>query len=283
MTILRTGPGTSIQDLGREGLGQYGIPVSGVMDSISMRWVNHILQNPEKEAVLEISLPGLKVHFGSPTIICIAGAKANITLNDSPIKSEGLFLINEGDVLSFGSFIMGSRLYLGVKKGFKVPIVLNSKSSYQGITESGMLKKGDQLEYSSIHEHQNPTWSTVKFDRSWMDSNTIEAFHGPEWGELADKNKDKIQNGVFTISKLQNRMAIQLEELIPNLLIEMSTAAVYPGTVQLTSGGKLIILMKDAQVTGGYPRILHLPEKSIAQLSQKSPNQQFIFKIINFE
>lgn len=279
MSILRTGPGTSIQDLGREGFGQYGIPVSGVMDRISMRWVNHLLQNPEKEAVLEISQPGLKLHFGSPTTICMAGAKANLKLNDFPIKSEGLLLIKEGDELSFGSFILGARVYLGVKKGFNVPTLLNSKSTYPGITELGMLKKGDLLEYASIQEHPNPTWSRVKFDRNWMNSNTIDAYPGPEWKELSDTTKTKIQHTTFTISHLQNRMAFQLEELIPNSLSEMATAAVYPGTVQLTPGGKLIILMKDAQVTGGYPRILQLPEKSIAQLSQKSPYQQFTFKI----
>jgi allophanate hydrolase subunit 2 len=77
-------------------------------------------------------------------------------------------------------------------------------------------------------------------------------------------------------------MAIQLEELIPNSLPEMATAPVYPGTVQLTSGGKLIILMRDAQVTGGYPRILQFPEDSLPLLSQKKPGQKIrlLFRVL---
>ena len=49
----------------------------------------------------------------------------------------------------------------------------------------------------------------------------------------------------------------------------MLTSAVLPGTVQLTPSGKLIILMRDAQVTGGYPRVLQLMEEGIARLAQK--------------
>ena len=47
-----------------------------------------------------------------------------------------------------------------------------------------------------------------------------------------------------------------------------------PGTVQLTPQGKLIILMRDAQVTGGYPRIFQLTEQSINILSQKPLKSQ---------
>jgi len=39
--------------------------------------------------------------------------------------------------------------------------------------------------------------------------------------------------------------------------------------VQLTPSGKLIVLMRDAQVTGGYPRVLQLTDYAISRLSQK--------------
>ena len=43
-----------------------------------------------------------------------------------------------------------------------------------------------------------------------------------------------------------------------------------PGTVQLTPSGRLIVLMRDCQTTGGYPRVLQLTEKAISILSQKA-------------
>ena len=39
-----------------------------------------------------------------------------------------------------------------------------------------------------------------------------------------------------------------------------------PGTVQLTPKGDVMILMRDAQTTGGYPRILQLSDDAINKL-----------------
>jgi allophanate hydrolase subunit 2 len=52
-----------------------------------------------------------------------------------------------------------------------------------------------------------------------------------------------------------------------------------PGTVQLTPGGKIIILMRDCQTTGGYPRILQLTNNGINMLSQKMTNSVIKFNI----
>jgi len=57
----------------------------------------------------------------------------------------------------------------------------------------------------------------------------------------------------------------------------MLTSAVLAGTVQLTPSGRLIILMRDCQVTGGYPRILQLSEESINTLAQKTTGDSFSF------
>ena len=279
LTILKTGPGTSVQDLGRIGFGQFGIPISGAMDIRSMKWANHLLKNKKNEAVLEISQPGLKIQFDSPTQICLAGAKSNVLLNGQLIKSEGLIGIDFGDTLEIGATDLGSKVYMGIKNGFRILPVMESKSFYPGILESGNLKKGDQLGYFTNHEKPYPSPIKVNFNREWMLSDKVSAYPGPEWSLLPDSTKEKLSQTKFTISHLQNRMAIQLDELIPNNLEEMSTAAVYPGTVQLTSGGKMIVLMKDAQVTGGYPRILQLPEDSIAHIAQKRPGETILFEI----
>jgi allophanate hydrolase subunit 2 len=72
-------------------------------------------------------------------------------------------------------------------------------------------------------------------------------------------------------------MGYRLNETIKNDLSSILTSAVLPGTVQLTPSGKVIVLMRDCQVTGGYPRILQLTEKAINQLSQKTTNNEFRF------
>ncbi|PZX54172.1 5-oxoprolinase subunit C family protein [Algoriphagus chordae] len=278
LKIVKTGPGTSIQDEGRTGFAQYGVPHSGALDSQSYRWVNHLLRNHIDAAVLEICQPGLKIKFDSATEICFAGAKTAVKLNGQVISSAGIQEIRANDHLEIGAFQEGSILYLGIKKGFQSEKIMNSRSWYMGVTSSDYAKKGDLIPYFTNHSPSCYTASKVKWDFVWAQERRIKVYPGPEWDLLNMENRELIESMEFTFSELKNRMAIQLAELLPNSLPEMETAPVFPGTVQLTSGGKLLVLMKDAQVTGGYPRILQLSEEAIAILAQKNPHQKFKFQ-----
>ena len=66
---------------------------------------------------------------------------------------------------------------------------------------------------------------------------------------------------------------------LENNLKPIITSLVLPGTVQLTPSGKLIVLMRDCQTTGGYPRVLQLKESSIDILSQKLTGNNIHFVI----
>ena len=74
-------------------------------------------------------------------------------------------------------------------------------------------------------------------------------------------------------------MAYQLNELIEGNKVSMLTSATLPGTIQLTPAGKLIILMKDGQTTGGYPRILQLSDMAMSILAQKRSGDHISFKL----
>jgi biotin-dependent carboxylase-like uncharacterized protein len=280
LKIMKTGPGTSIQDLGRIGFSQFGVPYSGAMDLKAFSWINHLLKNKADDAVLEISQPGFKAEFDAPTLICLAGAKADCNLNAKPVSSFGLIPIQEGDTIEIGGLLLGSILYLGIKGGFQTAEILESKSWYQGITAESTVRKNALIPYFTSQEIPSFTNSKAKWNTSRFETETIKAYPGPDWKLLDEKSQKQLSEGSFTISNLKNRMAIQLEELLPNSLPELATAPVFPGTVQLTSGGKLIILMRDAQVTGGYPRILQFPEESLSVLAQKKPYQKINFSFL---
>ena len=76
-------------------------------------------------------------------------------------------------------------------------------------------------------------------------------------------------------------MAYQLNPNLENDLPSILTSPVLPGTVQLTPSGKLIVLMRDCQTTGGYPRVLQLSEKGINLLSQKKEGDRLQFQLID--
>ncbi|MCE7054521.1 allophanate hydrolase [Algoriphagus sp. AGSA1] len=277
LTILQTAPGTSVQDLGRKGFAQYGVPLSGALDRRALLWVNHLLKNNPSDAALEICNPGLKVSFGSPTIICLAGAEAKVLLNRQEISCYGIQAIHRGDLLEVGEFHQGAVIYLGIKQGIQSKEIMGSRSWYQGITTSVYAKKAAQIPYLSFPLAPESTASKAKWNLHWAEEVVIEAFPGPEWVQMDKKSQMLVESVYFTLSNLKNRMAIQLNEPVPNSIREMATAPVFPGTVQLTSGGKLIILMRDAQVTGGYPRILQVTEDGQWILSQKKVGQKIRF------
>lgn len=279
LKITKTGPGTSVQDQGRVGFTNFGVPVSGGLDTRSLSWANHLLKNEDTDAVLEICQPGLTIQFDSPTMICLAGARTAIKLNGKLISSFGLLEINSNDELKIGLFYEGSVLYLGIKNGFQSEMIMNSRSWYAGITATDFAKKGDLIPYFTNQEIPTFTSSKVKWKLDWSSTQIIDAYAGPEFKLLDKKSQEEIESMQFTISDLKNRMAIQVVELLPNGIPEMATSPVFPGTVQLTSGGKLIVLTKDCQVTGGYPRILQLTDQSLSVLAQKNPKDKIRFHL----
>jgi biotin-dependent carboxylase-like uncharacterized protein len=283
LEILRTGPGTSVQDLGRRHGSDYGIPSSGVMDQKSFLWINHVLQNHPNSAALEISQPGLKIQFSASTRIAIAGGKAVTKINSAEVENPGLISVQAGDVLELGNFLLGSRIYLGIKSGFQTKLWLKSRSFFEPLTGKSVLKKGDTVSYEPVFSQASLSFSKPKWKVDWIGKEEIGVFPGPDWHLLTEEQKITIKESVFHISGLTNRMGVQLEEALENQIPELPTNPVFPGTVQLTPGGKLIILMKDAGVTGGYPRILQLAEESISIISQKKPCDSIRFFLNDFK
>lgn len=279
--VVSAGIYTTIQDLGRFGFGDIGVPNSGVMDAYSAKLANNILGNKEHEAVLEITLGKTVLLFENKLFICITGANFTPKLNKKPIALNSVILVNSGDILTFTKPIYGMRSYLAIKGGFQTNIVLNSRSFYKRITDNSTVKKNDLLPTNSISSEIKKPFAHIKINKQHFTTNNIEVYKGPEYNQLNERQKEKLSKTRFTISNHNDRMGYRLVELVPNKLGTMLTSAVLPGTVQLTPSGKLIVLMRDCQVTGGYPRILQLTDDAINILAQKTTNDVFNFKLVD--
>lgn len=278
--ILHPGFFNTIQDKGRVGFAEFGVPISGAMDSFSADLANHILNNSLENALLEITFGGCSLQFLENTIICISGADFLAMLNDTKVSLNTQVEIRKNDVLTFGKRIFGSYAYLAVTGGFQSEIKLKSRSFFQNITNEHLLKKGDLLPISSINKEYSISNASIKFSKHHFESKEIYCYKGPEFEMLTDFQQKALFEKSFTISKEINRIGYKLNEFIENNLPQILTSAVLPGTVQLTPSGKLIVLMRDCQVTGGYPRILQLSENSINQFAQKTTNDTFRFSLL---
>lgn len=277
--VIKTGFYSTIQDLGRYGFQQFGVPVSGSIDLYSARIANAILHNDENEAVLEITMTGPTLQFNCDTIICVSGADISPKLNNKPIKLNSIVNIKKDDTLSFGQLKYGFRCYLAVFGGFQTEMIMNSRSMYKVITSQNVLSVNDEL---SISEHINSiikSNASIKVNTAHFSSKEIKVYKGPEFDLLTKTQQRCLLSEEFSISKDNNRMAYQLVEPLKNNLKPIITSLVLPGTVQLTPSGKLIILMRDCQTTGGYPRVLQLKESSINVLSQKFTGNSIQFNL----
>ena len=278
--VLKCGLYDTIQDLGRFNVQDYGVPYSGAMDLQSAKVANSILGNSLSNAVLEITLLGPKLKFYCDTEIAIAGADLSPMLNDQPVKLNTCVHVNALDVLYFGPQQYGCRSYLAVKGGFQTEFVMNSFSMYEPITIQSRLKKGDRLSVLNIEEFNTNANASLKIDKTHFNVDEIEVFKGVEYYSLSEAAQALLFSTEFTVSNKSNRMAYQVDETITNTIEPIITSSVLPGTVQLTPSGKLLFLMRDAQITGGYPRVLQVAETSINRLSQKIFGEKFRLKCI---
>lgn len=278
--VLNPGFYTSIQDLGRFGYRNQGVPISGCMDSNSANLANSLLNNLKSDAVLEITISGPKLQFMNKTTIVITGADITPKLNNNLIQNNKPAKVLNGDVLSFGKLTNGVRSYIAVKGGIQSELILNSRSQFKAITNCGKLKKGDFL---SFHDNTNALTDNigvVKRSKQFYEKTELVVSPGPEFHLFSKEEIEKLMAQLFTVSKNNNRMGYQMEENVLPHTISLLTSPVLPGTVQLMPSGKIVVLMQDAQTTGGYPRVLQLTKLSISVLAQKINKDRVRFKLI---
>jgi len=216
---------------------------------------------------------GPELLFHKPTAIAIAGAVIQPFINGEPSFINKVLKIHAGDSLTFGKIVKGARFYIAVRGGFLGDQIMNSQSTCITSSILSLLTKRDRITYADYDGYfeQPPL-----FLRN-VGKKTIELQKGPEYQMLEDTtpNLKQLFQALFTVMPESNRMAYRVRHDVDlKHKISIISSATMPGTVQLTPGGDLIFLMKDAQTTGGYPRVFQLTEQGICDLAQMKPGEQ---------
>src|SRR4029079_1588593 len=86
--VRRPGLLTTVQDLGRWGHQEAGVPVAGPMDTYSHRLANLLVGNGADAATLEITLLGRELEFDCQTTIAVCGADFDITCDGHALPLE---------------------------------------------------------------------------------------------------------------------------------------------------------------------------------------------------
>lgn len=300
ITILKPGISTSIQDLGRWGFQQYGVPVGGAMDRDAARTANRLCENDDDEAVLESTLHGLEIKFNETVCFALSGGGAKAKINGVEVSYNRLIKVIAGSTLKLLPDAYGCRTYIAFAGGLNIKKELGSASTYVASALGGMdgrnIIAGDEIKINKDRKEPHLAKDIVIDENGfgvskWKaqvdslphvnDVVEISCVAGPEW-ELFDETSHALfTNQIFTIASQSNRMGYRMEGTMLSLneKTELVSTAVTHGIVQVTNQGHPIILMADAQTIGGYPRIARIASANLSKLAQCRPGMKVKFSI----
>ena len=280
-TVIRQGLFDTIQDHGRPLQASKGIPVSGVMDEYLSGMANLLVGKNENSACVEIFKLGSKLRFTQDSFIAITALSANVYLDSQPISLNEAFEVKAGQVLDMQKITKGNFAYLAFAGEIQAPVVAESLSFHPSLTKSNRLEKNETFQVNNAAPLSiEDNYAQLKVNWEYYEDDIIRVFTGAEFDRLSKENQDLLFNKTWQLSSNLTRMAFQLESAIDHQLEGILTSAVFPGTVQLNHFGELTILMKDAQTTGGYPRVLQVVEEELKKLAQKQTGEAVRFQRI---
>lgn len=290
LEVLNGGLLTTVQDQGRHGYRKFGVPVSGVMDEHSYKLANWLVGNPQHAPVLELTLMGGTFKFHSDAVVGISGAEAEISVNDNPAASNKTIKIKNGDVLKIGRVTSGCRSYLAIAGDWDIEKIMGSYSTCLSAKFGGMqgrtINKGDRLTWEFSQDKTVDRSVPQKLLPHYSSSQKIRIIEGPEWDLLTKEEQTTFLASQYSISSDSNRMGIRLKNslvLEQGRFDEMVSSPVVPGIIQLPQDGNPIILMKDGQSVGGYPRIAKVIDADLWRLGQVWSGNEIRFKLIGLE
>lgn len=292
LRIIKPGIADSIQDMGRYGYQQLGIPPGGVMDRIAATVANTLLGNKIDEPVLEMHFPAATILFQTSMMIALTGADFGAEINGNEVLINQPILVPARSELRFTKHKKGSRVYLSVEEGFQTSKWLGSNSTsillHKGGQEGRNLIKNDLLEFNNREDLEIDTLTHLPWRASMAEfyaDNLIAFMPGAEYPLLEKISQSGMVTNKFKVSTQSNRMGYRLEgqALLLSNKIECLSSAVSFGTIQLLPNAQMIVLMADHQTTGGYPRIGHVASSSLPTLAQVSVGESIQFELISFD
>lgn len=298
-TAIRAGFLTTVQDLGRVGLREFGVSPGGALDSHALRVSNLLVGNEEPAAGLEITFGGLRVRFGDDRIIAWAGGDFAARIGSTALPAGHPALIRGGEDFSIESPAIGCRAWLAISGGIDVPVVLGSRATDLKGGFGGMkgraIRDGDQFPLGPNSERSSSLAAMLRTERiaSWKPSHNwsspaqrkpvLRFIPGSDRHHCTtDAMKTFGQSGFF-ISPDSDRMGVRLEGPRIERASEedLLSEAVAPGTVQVPPNGKPILLLNDCQTIGGYPKLAHVITCDLPIAAQLRPADTVRFREVS--
>lgn len=299
--VVTPGIQTTVQDRGRMGFYEIGMPPSGAMDKYSFTIANLLVGNDENAAVLEITYMGPQLEFQEDAVIAITGGEIPPKINGQSIPMWESLMIQKGDVLSFDFVKQGARVYLAIAGGIDVPIIMDSRSTYTlcglGGFEGRALQIGDILRVGNAKNRlvKSGTRISTQYIPQFSKSHEIRVVIGLCSYRLTEESKDRFLSIEWTVTPEANRVGYRFKgERLgfvpreqpfgagsnPSNVVDLG----YPiGSIQVPDGVEPIALLNDAVTGGGYATIATIISADLNRMAQIKTNEKVHFVSITLQ
>jgi biotin-dependent carboxylase-like uncharacterized protein len=288
--IVNPGLSTTVQDLGRPGYYNIGIPLSGGMDRFALRVANMLVGNDENAAVLEAVFMGPEIEFTSDAVVAVTGAELPPKVDGKVEATWTSFPVKKGQVLSFDYLKRGARAYIAIAGGVDVPVVLGSRSTYAlgalGGLEGRKLQKGDDL---GVLKFGKPAklGATVPATLRRLPTENVElrTLPGLYWHRLTEQSGRNFFDDSWKVAPEADRIGYRFRggrplEFVPRKQPFGAGSdpsnivdACYPyGSIQVPGGSEPIVLHRDAVSGGGYMMVGTVISADMDLIGQLQPH-----------
>ena len=296
--IVEPGLASTIQDQGRPGYYNVGIPPSGAIDLFSAAAANILVGNDPGLAVIESTYMGPKLRFTDASVVAVTGAVLPVLLNGLEVPQWESFPVAEGDVLSFEILQAGARIYVAVAGGIDVPVILGSRSTYALGAFGGLagraLAAGDVLPVGAGAGTPGRVVAASlrpEFPRE-VDVRIVLGLYDYR---LTDLGVSALLDKPWTLTPVADRIGFRYSgtpldwhERVqpfgagsdPSNIVD----AGYPiGSIQVPGGVEPIILHRDAVSGGGYAMVGTVISADMDIVGQSSPGTVTSFKAVSLD
>jgi biotin-dependent carboxylase-like uncharacterized protein len=278
ITVVRSGPLSTVQDLGRPGYAHLGVPRSGALDLAALRRANALVGNPPSAAVVETTLLGCALRFETDARVAVTGAVAEVRLDRSSVPGD-VIEVPAGSVLDVRRAAAGVRSYVAVAGGIDVEPVLGSRATD---TLSGLgpprLTDGTTLPIGTVPATEQRSSADVERSLPPAGEMVLGVRLGPrdDWFEAAG-----LFASAYQVSPLSNRVGSRLagSALTRTRAGELAPEGVVLGAVQVPADGQPLIFLADHPTTGGYPVIGVVDD--VTPLAQARPGTTVRFRALD--
>ena len=277
MTVTKPGLQSTLQGPPRRGYRHLGIPYAGPADPLSHALANRLVGNALSASALEITYGGFAGEFREDCSLAITGAYGQILVSGMAMPAHTTLHLKAGDQIEITQSEHGMRAYLAIRSGFEAETFFGSGSTYLPAEFGGLdgraLKAGDELSANQSAVFASTLETPPDYRPAFSNAVGLRACASAESNLLIGQDRALLFEETFIAGRQATRMGIAMtgHKLSPNSDGKMKSAPVFPGTIQCPPSGIPVILLCDAQPTGGYPRIASIARCDRHLLGQIRP------------